>query len=100
MAQPSDHEIDRLLSTPVGRRTLLLGGVRRAMGLSCLLTAGAMGTVAAAVSGCVRAPGTARDQFIYISEEKEIAMGIGDFRKLLRVAPISDDPDATDVPPV
>jgi metalloendopeptidase OMA1, mitochondrial len=53
--------------------------------------------VAAAVSGCVRAPGTARDQFIYISEEKEIAMGIGDFRKLLRVAPISDDPELNEV---
>jgi predicted Zn-dependent protease len=39
----------------------------------------------------VRAPGTARDQFIYISEEKEIAMGIGAYRELLRKAPVSDD---------
>ncbi|MBX3350250.1 MAG: M48 family peptidase, partial [Nitrospira sp.] len=67
MVQPSDHEIDRLLATPVGRRTLLLGGVRRALGLSSLLTMGCVGTLAAAMSGCVRAPGTARDQFIYIS---------------------------------
>lgn len=97
MVQPSDHEIDRLLSAPVARRTLLLGGVRRAMGLSCLLTAGSMATLAAAVSGCVRAPGTARDQFIYISEEKEMAMGVGAYRELLRKAPVSDDPELNEL---
>ena len=43
------------------------------------------------LAGCVRAPGTAREQFIYISEEKEIAMGIGAYRELLRKAPVSDD---------
>ncbi|MDH4153836.1 MAG: M48 family metalloprotease [Nitrospira sp.] len=97
MVQPSDHEIDRLLETPVPRRTLLLGGVRTAAGLSWLLTAGSMGSLAAAVSGCVRAPGTARDQFIYISEEKEIAMGVGAYRELLRKAPVSDDPELNEL---
>lgn len=97
MVQPSDHEIDRLLSMPVHRRALLLGGVRKAMGLSCLLTTGSVGTLAAAVSGCVRAPGTARDQFIYISEEKEIAMGVGAYRELLRKAPVSDDPELNEL---
>ncbi len=97
MVLPSDHEIDRLLATPVGRRTLLLGSVRRALGLSSLLTMGSVGTLAAAVSGCVRAPGTARDQFIYISEEKEMAMGVGAYRELLRKAPVSDDPELNEL---
>jgi predicted Zn-dependent protease len=56
-----------------------------------------MGTLAAAVSGCVRAPGTARDQFIYISEEKEMAMGVGAYRELLRKAPVSDDPELNEL---
>lgn len=49
------------------------------------------GSVASTLGGCVRAPGTARDQFIYISEEKEIAMGISAYHELLRKAPLSDD---------
>ncbi|MBL8036490.1 M48 family metallopeptidase [Nitrospira sp. CMX1] len=97
MAQPSDHEINRLFSVPMDRRTLLRGVVRRAAELSCLLTIGSMGAVASAVSGCVRAPGTARDQFIYISEEKEMAMGVGAYRELLRKAPVSDDPELNEL---
>ncbi len=97
MVLPSDHEIDRLLATPVGRRTLLLGSVRRALGLSSLLTMGSVGTLATVMSGCVRAPGTARDQFIYISEEKEMAMGVGAYRELLRKAPVSDDPELNEL---
>lgn len=97
MAQLSDHETNRLFSLPIDRRTLICGGVRRAVGLSCLLVTGSMGVLAAAVSGCVRAPGTARDQFIYISEEKEIAMGVGAYRELLRKAPVSDDPELNEL---
>ncbi len=91
MTQPSDQEIDRLFSTPVDRRAFLLHGVRGTLGLACLLGVGTAGIVVSTLGGCVRAPGTARDQFIYISEEKEIAMGISAYHELLRKAPLSND---------
>ncbi len=47
------------------------------------------------VNGCQKAPGTARDQFIYISEEKEIALGVSAFREVLANAPLSTDPKIT-----
>ena len=34
---------------------------------------------------------------IYISEEKEIAMGISAYREVLRDAPISDDPELNEL---
>ena len=54
------------------------------LGLICLL----------AVS-CQKAPGTARDQLIYISEEKEIALGLSAFREILKNARLSKDPNVT-----
>ena len=54
------------------------------LGLLCLL----------AVS-CQKAPGTARDQLIYISEEKEIALGLSAFREILKNARLSTDPKVT-----
>ncbi len=50
----------------------------------CLLTA-----------SCQKAPGTARDQLIYISEEKEIALGLSAFREVLKNAPLSKNPELT-----
>ncbi len=47
------------------------------------------------VWGCQKAPGTARDQLIYISEEKEIALGLSAFREILKAAPLSKDPKIT-----
>ncbi len=47
------------------------------------------------LSGCQKAPGTARDQLIYISEEKEIALGVSAFRQVLASAPLSTNPDVT-----
>jgi predicted Zn-dependent protease len=44
---------------------------------------------------CQKAPGTARDQLIYISEEKEIALGLSAFREVLKNAPLSKDPEVT-----
>jgi len=44
---------------------------------------------------CHKAPGTARDQLIYISEEKEIALGLSAFREVLKNAPLSKDPKVT-----
>ena len=54
------------------------------LGLMCLF----------AVS-CHKAPGTARDQLIYISEEKEIALGLSAFREILKNARLSTDPKIT-----
>jgi len=54
------------------------------LGLLCLL-----------VVACQKAPGTARDQLIYISEEKEIALGLSAFREVLKSARLSKDPEVT-----
>ncbi len=45
--------------------------------------------------GCQKAPGTARDQLIYISEEKEIALGLSAFREVLKNARLSQNPEIT-----
>ncbi len=50
-----------------------------------------------ALFGCRRAPGTARDQVIFISEEKEIAMGVESFNQVLIQAPLVDDPEINDM---
>jgi len=54
------------------------------LGLACMLAI-----------ACQKAPGTARDQLIYISEEKEIALGLSAFREVLKSAPLSKDPEVT-----
>lgn len=45
------------------------------------------------ILGCIRAPGTARDQIIFISEQKEIALGISAFRDVLKQARLSANPE-------
>lgn len=54
-----------------------------------------LGLLCVLVVACQKAPGTARDQLIYISEEKEIAMGLSAFREVLKSAPLSKDPEIT-----
>lgn len=49
----------------------------------------------AAMGGCVKAPGTARDQVVFISEEKEMAMGLTAFREVLKYSRLSTDPEVT-----
>lgn len=93
----TDRDIDTFFRKSVGRRAMLVRGAGGMLRLSCLLSVVATGGVISTLVGCVRAPGTARDQFIYISEEKEIAMGIGAYRELLRRAPISDDPELNEL---
>lgn len=97
MIRPADQKIDGLFSQPVERRALLLRGARGLYGLACLLGLGTVGGMMSALGGCVRAPGTARDQFIYISEEKEIGMGVSAYRELLRKAPVSDDAELNEL---
>ena len=62
---------------------------RKILHLICL------GLLCFLVVACQKAPGTARDQLIYISEEKEIAMGLSAFREVLKSAPLSKDPEIT-----
>ena len=47
------------------------------------------------MGGCVKAPGTARDQLVFISEEKEITLGLTAFREVLKYSRLSSDPEAT-----
>ena len=44
------------------------------------------------IFGCIRAPGTARDQIMFISEEKEIALGVSAFRDVLKQARLNANP--------
>ncbi len=81
--------VERMLAREASRRALLEQGGRAAIG--ALLAAGLLSPL----FGCQRAPGTARDQIIFISEEKEIALGVESFRELLKSAPIVTDPKIT-----
>lgn len=49
--------------------------------------------------GCVKAPGTARDQLIfsYYTEEKERELGVTAFREVLKHARLSTDPELNDM---
>ena len=49
------------------------------------------------LAGCVTAPGTARNQVIFLSEEKEIALGISAFRDVLRQARLSANPEINEM---
>ena len=96
--EPSDrHSIEIFLNSPMGRRGLLALGARAASVLSTAALLGGTGGLLQSLAGCQRAPGTAREQFIYISEEKEMAMGLSAFREVLRQAPLSDNPELTEM---
>jgi predicted Zn-dependent protease len=97
MAQSLDDKMNKFLGTPIGRRTALYCGARGLFGLWAVLGAGSAAGVLSSLAGCYRAPGTAREQFIYISEEKEIDMGVRAFRDILRSAPLSDNPEVNDL---
>ena len=97
MSVSSRRDIDRSFAQLVDRRALLGLGVRTVAGLWSLVGMGATLGLLQGLAGCVRAPGTARDQFIYLSEEKEMAMGLGAFREVLRQAPLSDNPEINEM---
>lgn len=93
---PRPHEdrdwgqrVEAFLAAHLDRRHFLDLAGRSAVG--AVVTLGLLGPL----FGCRRAPGTARDQLIFISEEKEIAMGVESYRHLLRQAPLVDDPAVT-----
>lgn len=97
-ARGAGHDpCDRLLSLPIGRRAALYSGARGLLGLWAALRLGAAAGALGSLAGCYKAPGTARDQFIYLSPEKEIEMGVKAFRDVLRSAPLSTDPEVNDL---
>lgn len=89
--------VDRVLATSVGRRAVLALGARGAFGICAALGAGAATGFFGSLAGCYRAPGTARDQLIFFSEEKEMAFGLSAYREVLRQAPLSSDPEANEL---
>ena len=79
---------------PVGRRTVLYLGAQGA--LAALAALGWFGSLGS-LTGCIRAPGTARDQLIFISEEKEIAMGVRAYREVLRHTRLNENPEINEL---
>ena len=79
------------LESPVGRREVLRLGVRTALGIV------AAGGLLPYMAGCYRAPGTGRDQLIFISEEKEIAMGVRAYREVLRGTRLNENPEINEM---
>ncbi len=84
-------ELPQVLATPVGRRAMLALGARGALGLWTALGTGSALAVLSALSACYRAPGTARDQLIFFSEEKELQFGLSAYREVLRQARLSEN---------
>ncbi|MGZ9159271.1 MAG: M48 family metalloprotease, partial [Nitrospira sp.] len=97
MHPSSNHAIETMLGTPLGRRAVLALGARAAYLLTTTLGLGAATGLLQSLAGCQRAPGTAREQFIYFSEEKEMAMGLSAFREVLRQAPLSGNPELNEM---
>ena len=97
MIQSPDRHIDTVFSTPIGRRAMLALGARGAISLCTALGAGAALSLFGSMTGCYRAPGTARDQVIFFSEEKELQFGLGAFREVLRAAPLSDNAEVNEL---
>ncbi len=89
--------IERVLSEQIGRRAALVLGAKGAISLCAAVRAGLGVSLLSEVAGCYKAPGTARDQLIFFSEEKELAFGLSAYREVLRQAPISSNPEANEL---
>ncbi|MFO0707444.1 MAG: M48 family metallopeptidase [Nitrospira sp.] len=97
MARVPAYSLGEVLQTPVGRRAALVLGVRAVAGLYGLLGAGAAVGLLSSVAGCYRAPGTARDQLIFFSEEKEMQFGLQAYREVLREARLSENTEVNEL---
>lgn len=84
-------QVGRFLDTPIGRRALLVLGAEGARGICAAIGVGAAFGIFSGLAGCYRAPGTARDQLIFFSEEKELAFGLSAYREVLRQTRLSDN---------
>ena len=76
---------------------MLALGAQGAMGLCAALGVGAAMSLLGSMTGCYRAPGTARDQVIFFSEEKELQFGVSAFHQVLRSAPLSDNVEVNEL---
>ena len=83
--------VDRVLTEEIGRRRFVALSAKWAVG------AWAAAGLAGPLAGCVRASGTARDQLIFISEEKEIQMGVKAYREVLRGSRLNENPDINEM---
>jgi predicted Zn-dependent protease len=83
--------LDAMSGKAVNRREALASGLRFALGAWTSLT------VVGALAGCVRAPGTARDQMIFFSEEKEIDLGVRAYREVLRGSRLNENPEINEM---
>lgn len=97
MSQCFNESMNQLLLKPVNRRAMLWLGVRGFAGLYAACSAGSVVALVSALEGCYRAPGTARDQLIFFSEEKELGFGIEAYRQVLRQARLSENPEINDM---
>ena len=78
------------MSIGIGRREALARVARLTAGTCGLcLTGGFL----AQLSGCYKAPGTARDQLIFFSEDTEMKMGVSAYRDVLKQFPLSTNPE-------
>ncbi len=76
---------------------MLALGAQGAIGLCAALGVGTAMSLLGSMTGCYRAPGTARDQVIFFSEEKELQFGVSAFRQVLRSAPLSDNVEVNEL---
>jgi predicted Zn-dependent protease len=97
MMEFSEHRISSWFDSPVNRRGLLSLGLRGAAGLYGVLGTGAAAGLVTLLTGCYRAPGTARDQLIFFSEEKELQFGLQAYREVLREARLSENHEITEM---
>ncbi len=91
MTQSTDHESNRFFSTLVDRRAFLSLGARGVVGLHAVFGMGVAAGLVSTLGGCYRAPGTARDQLIFFSEETELQFGLQAYREVLRQARLSEN---------
>ena len=91
MTESADCTIGKIFAAPIGRRAALALGAQGVMGLCKTIGVGTVLSLFGSVAGCYRAPGTARDQVIFFSEEKELQFGLSAYREVLRAAPLSDN---------
>ncbi|MBI5855146.1 MAG: M48 family metallopeptidase [Nitrospirae bacterium] len=97
MSQSTNQQINKFFATPVGRRAAIALGLKSAFGIWTALGAASALSMFSSLTGCYRAPGTARDQLIFISEDKEITMGVRAFREVLRQAPLAANPEVNEL---
>ena len=82
---------ERIVTEERSRRDFIAQSTKWAFGVWASLSI--LGTL----EGCVRAPGTARDQMIFFSEEKEIELGVKAYREVLRGSRLNENPEINEM---